>query len=476
MKYELFYYLCNENKLSKTKTDKMEKKRLNMNRREFLRRLGVGMGSAAALMAMEPLRVLAQDDKKQIPADNRMTYRVQHGSGEQISLLGFGMMRLPNDQEEVNRLVDYAIEHGVNYFDTAPMYMGGQSEVLTGNALARHPRDKYYIATKMSNQNRRLWDFDEAVNMYHQSFQRLKTDHIDYYLLHSIGGGGVETLKDRFINNGLLDFLLKEREAGRIRHLGFSYHGDVSAFDWLLDRNDEYHWDFVQIQMNFLDWRHASLNTGGWKKDADAEYLYNKCEKLDIQCVVMEPLRGGAFGRMAQELTDQLRARRPDDSTARWAFRWVGSYPNILTTLSGMNRMDHLEDNIKTFSPLEICTEAENALLADIADQMSGFPTIPCTTCSYCMPCPYGVDIPKNFAYYNEAVTDHVLPLPAPTAANYTEQQQKFIEGYRKALPDAATWARACQDCEECLSKCPQQIRIPNQMSRIVETLRVRKK
>ncbi len=448
-----------------------------MDRREFLRRLGVGMGSAAALMAMEPLRVFAHNEDKIVPMDpNRMTYRVQHGSGEQISLLGFGMMRLPNDQEEVNQLVDYAIEHGVNYFDTAPMYMGGQSEVLTGNALARHPRKKYYIATKMSNQNRRLWDFDEAVNMYHQSFQRLRVDHIDYYLLHSIGGGGVETLKDRFINNGLLDFLLKEREAGRIRHLGFSYHGDVSAFDWLLDHNDEYHWDFVQIQMNFLDWRHASLNTGGWKKDADAEYLYNKCEKLDIQCVVMEPLRGGAFGRMAQELVDQLKARRPNDSTARWAFRWVGSYPNILTTLSGMNRMDHLEENIKTFSPLEICTEAENALLADIADQMSGFPTIPCTTCGYCMPCPYGVDIPKNFAYYNEAVTDHILPLPAHTDANYAERQQQFIEGFRKALPDADTWARACQDCEECLSKCPQQIRIPNQMSRIVETLRVKRK
>ena len=448
-----------------------------MDRREFLRRLGFGVGSAAALMAMEPLRVLAQNEDKIVPMDpNRMTYRVQHGSGEQISLLGFGMMRLPNDQEEVNQLVDYAIEHGVNYFDTAPMYMGGQSEVLTGNALARHPRKKYYIATKMSNQNRRLWDFDEAVNMYHQSFQRLRVDHIDYYLLHSIGGGGVETLKDRFINNGLLDFLLKEREAGRIRHLGFSYHGDVSAFDWLLDHNDEYHWDFVQIQMNFLDWRHASLNTGGWKKDADAEYLYNKCEKLDIQCVVMEPLRGGAFGRMAQELVDQLKARRPDDSTARWAFRWVGSYPNILTTLSGMNRMDHLEENIKTFSPLEICTEAENALLADIADQMSGFPTIPCTTCGYCMPCPYGVDIPKNFAYYNEAVTDHILPLPAPTDANYTARQQQFIEGFRKALPNADTWARACQDCEECLPKCPQQIRIPNQMSRIVETLRIKRK
>ena len=451
-----------------------EKNRPNISRREFLRRLSIGTGSAVALMAMEPLRAFAQDNKE--TSDVRMTYRVQHGSGEQISLLGFGMMRLPNDQDEVNELVDYAIAHGVNYFDTAPMYMRGQSEVLTGNALARHPREKFYVATKMSNQGQNLWDFHESVKMYRQSFERLRVDYIDYYLLHSIGGGGVDALKGRFLDNGLLDFLMKEREAGRIRHLGFSYHGDVSAFDWLLDHHDDYHWDFVQIQMNFLDWRHASLNKGGWRKDADAEYLYGKCEKFGIQNVVMEPLRGGAFGRMAQELTDQLKARRPDDSTARWAFRWVGSHPNILTTLSGMNRMDHLEENVSTFSPLEICTEAENLLLADIADQMSGFPTIPCTTCEYCMPCPYGVNIPGNFAYYNQAVTDHILPLPAATAADYAERQQQFIEGYRKALPDAETWARSCQDCEECLPKCPQQIRIPNQMSRIVETLRVRRK
>ena len=442
----------------------MEKDRQNMNRREFLRRLGIGTGSAVAMMAMEPFNAWAQSEKKSAE-DNRMTYRVQHGSGKQVSLLGFGMMRLPNNQDEVNSLVDYAIEHGVNYFDTAPMYMRGQSEVLTGNALARHPRDKFFVATKMSNQGPNLWDFDEAVKMYRQSFQRLRTDYIDYYLLHSIGGGGVDTLKKRFLDNGLLDFLLKEREAGRIRHLGFSYHGDVSAFDWLLDHNDDYHWDFVQIQMNFLDWRHASLR-GGRRVDADAEYLYNKCEKLGIQNVVMEPLRGGAFGRMAQELTDQLKARRPDDSTARWAFRWVGSFPNVLTVLSGMNMMEHLQENVATFSPLEVCTEAENSLLASIADQMAGFPTIPCTTCGYCMPCPYGVDIPANFAYYNEAVNGHVLP--DDTAA--------FVEGYSKALPDEATWARACQDCEECLTKCPQQIRIPNQMSRIVQTLKGRAK
>jgi predicted aldo/keto reductase-like oxidoreductase len=213
---------------------------------------------------------------------------------------------------------------------------------------------------------------------------------------------------------------------------------------------------------------------GGRRTDADAEYLYGKCEKTGVQCVVMEPLRGGAFGRMAKELTDQLQAVRPDDSTARWAFRWVGSYPNILTTLSGMNRMDHLEDNVKTFSPLENCTEAENLLLANIADQMSGFPTIPCTTCEYCMPCPYGVNIPANFAYYNEAVNEHILPLPDGKAADFAQRKEQFLEGYRKALPDEKTWARACQDCGECLSKCPQQIRIPNQMSRIVETLRKR--
>ena len=448
-----------------------------MNRRQFLRKLGLGAGSALALMAMDPLSVLAGNREKpgtlKYHADeNKMTYRVQHGSGEKISLLGFGMMRLPDDQQQVDELVDYAIAHGVNYFDTAPMYMGGRSEVLTGNTLSRFPRESYHVATKMSNQNRRLWSYDDSKRMYEQSLERLKVDYIDYYLLHSIGGG-MESLKGRFLDNGILDFLLKEREAGRIKHLGFSYHGDVRDFDWLLDHQDEYHWDFVQIQMNFLDWRHASIRQG-WRHDADAEYLYDKLEKKGVQAVVMEPLRGGAFGRMAQELTDQLKAVRPNDSTARWAFRWVGSYPNILTTLSGMNRMDHLMDNVETFSPLEVCSEAENKLLAEIADQMAGFPTIPCTTCEYCMPCPYGVNIPGNFAYYNEAVNTHILPLPDKTAADYMSRKEQFADGLRKALPDVAKWANQCTDCEACLPKCPQQIRIPNQMARIVETLRRR--
>ena len=211
-------------------------KDIDHGRREFLRRLGIGTGSAMALAALKPFNTLARPlglvpSPPESEGDNQMTYRVQHGSNQRVSLLGFGMMRLPNDQEQVNEMVDYAISHGVNYYDTAPVYMGGKSEVLTGKALARHPREKFLVATKMSNQNPASWDFDKAKAMYEQSHERLQLDVIDYYLLHSIGGGGVDNLHSRFIDNKLLDFLLAEREAGRIRHLGFSYHGDVSAFD-----------------------------------------------------------------------------------------------------------------------------------------------------------------------------------------------------------------------------------------------------
>ena len=235
----------------------MGKKQSDMTRRQFLHKLGLG----AAVMAIDPLSVLAgETNRPQINGDvqNQMTYRVKHGSGDKVSLLGFGMMRLPDDQEEINRLVDYAIAHGVNYFDTAPMYKGGHSEAMTGTALSRHPREKYFVATKMSNQRENLWNYDDSRAMYEKSFRELRVDYIDYYLLHSIGGGGVDALKARFLDNGLLEFLLNEREAGRIRHLGFSYHGDVSAFDFLLDHQDEYQWDFAQIQMNYLDCRHAS--------------------------------------------------------------------------------------------------------------------------------------------------------------------------------------------------------------------------
>ncbi|MBQ5509031.1 MAG: aldo/keto reductase [Muribaculaceae bacterium] len=445
--------------------------RKSLNRREFLKKLGIGTGSAMALMALEPLNSLAQNNNKD-NSGNHMTYRTQHGTGEKVSLLGFGMMRLPRDNQElVNQLVDYAIEHGVNYFDTAPMYGRGLNEGITGAALSRHPRDKYFVATKMSNYDEKYWTLEGARAMYENSFKQLRVDYIDYYLLHGVGQNGMEALENRFLKNGLLDFLVKEREAGRIRHLGFSYHGDVRDFDWLLDHNDEYHWDFVQIQMNFLDWRHASLEKGGWKVDADAEYLYNKLEKAGIQAVIMEPFRGGALSKMPEDCVAQLKAMHPGDSVARWAFRWVSSHPNILTTLSGMNVMEHLVENVATHSPLEPCTPAENELLEKIADIMQGIPTVPCTTCAYCMPCPYGVDIPGNFTFYNNALNNNLLPHKSDP--DYATKQAQFVNDYFKAIPVAAR-ANQCMDCEECLKKCPQSIRIPNQLSRINSVLRGR--
>lgn len=449
-------------------------KRKILNRREFLKKAGIMTGGAMAMMAFDPFTGFAKQSDNQKQGENLMTYRTQHGTGEKISLLGFGMMRLPGDNQElVNQLVDYAIAHGVNYFDTAPMYTKGLNEEIVGNALSRHPRDKYYIATKMSNYKEEFWDLEEAKKMYANSFEKLRVDHIDYYLMHGVGQGGMEAFENRFIKNGLLDFLVKEREAGHILHLGFSYHGDVRVFDWLVDHNDQYHWDFVQIQMNFLDWRHASLQKGGWRTDADAEYLYNKLAKAGIQAVVMEPFRGGALSKMSQEHIDRLKAMRPNDTVAQWAFRWVSSHPNILTTLSGMNVMEHLVENVATHSPLEPCTAAENDLLETIADAMSGIPTVPCTACAYCMPCPYGVDIPGNFGFYNEAMHNNVLPLPEKSSPEYSVKQKQFADEYLKHFPAEAR-ANQCMDCEECLKKCPQQIRIPNQLSRINSILRGR--
>ena len=461
----------------------MKKENPDVSRRDFLRRMGIGAGAAMASMVIDPLETLADTGRRKkknegetvvASEQNHMTYRVQHGSGEQVSLLGYGMMRLPSrdrqiDQDMVNQEVDYALAHGVNYFDTAPVYHGGQSEVAVGIALSRHPRESYKVATKMSNFDRRAWSIERSKQMYEESFRKLQVDYIDYYLLHSVAGS-MDEFENRFIKNGLLDFLLEERKAGRIRNLGFSHHGDVRVFDNLLAMNDKVNWNFVQIQMNYLDWRHGKSS-----RNTDAEYLYDKLDKLGIQCVVMEPLRGGRLANLPDESASLLRERRPNDSIASWAFRWVGSHPNVLTALSGMTTMEVLEENVRTFSPLDTCTAEENALLERVADSVVGFPTIPWTACAYCMPCPYGVDIPGNFAYYNKAVDQHLLPLPDKSASDYAERARQFADGYAQALPNKESWALRCADCEACMPKCPQQIRIPNQLGRIVELIRPKK-
>ena len=456
----------------------------SFNRREFLKRLGVAAASTAA-MTVIPLDALG----KAYPLSRRgastpfpfgegrgeaskMTYRRNRHSGDEVSILGFGMMRLPSrerriDQDEVNRMVDYAIASGVNYFDTAPVYHGGRSEEATGIALRRYPREKWMVATKLSNFGRDDWTAERSKAMYERSFVKLGVDVIDYYLLHSVGQGGFDTFKARFVDNGMIDFLVEERRKGRIRNLGFSYHGDQRAYDWLMEHNDQYHWDFCQIQMNYLDWDYGHQLNGG---NADASYLYSEAEKRGVQVVIMESLRGGQLAKLPKAFEEQLRAQRPDDSIASWAFRYLGTQPNVLTCLSGMSRMEHVQDNVKTCSPIDPLTTAEAKTLSDIAAALATYRTIPCTTCAYCMPCPYGVDIPGNFKYYNTAVNDGTLPPVDTKAKDYKKKHKAYVDGYRRTIPKQAR-ASQCIGCEQCLSKCPQHIPIPENMAKLVELI-----
>ncbi len=324
-----------------------------------------------------------------------MTYRTNPTTGDKVSLLGYGCMRWPSvggrsaregneeiDQEMVNRLVDFAIEHGVNYFDTSPAYCRGTSERATGIALSRHPREKYLIATKMSNFAPSTWTREGAIAMYHNSMKELQVDYLDYYLLHGIGmGSGMEEMMTRYFDNGIIDFLMEERNAGRIRNLGFSYHGDVKCFDWLLERHDVYKWDFVQIQLNYLDWKYA-----------------------------------------------------------------------------------------KQINPL---TDEEFQFLQDTATRMMQFDTIPCNDCKYCMPCPYGLDIPAILLHYNKCLNEGNIP-ESSTDPEYRKARRAYLVGYDWSVPKLRQ-ASHCIGCGQCSPHCPQRIDIPAELHRIdayVERLR----
>lgn len=366
----------------------MEKNNNNnkINRRDFFKLAGAGtLASATALYGCSGQKNSSDSESAasgEIPTD-KMVYRTNPTTGDRVSILGYGCMRWPTrkradgngdevDQETVNELVDYAIAHGVNYFDTSPVYVQGWSEKSTGIALKRHPREKFLIATKLSNFSN--YTRENSIAMYRKSFEDLQVDYIDYYLLHSVGNGGIKTFQARYIDNGIIDFLMEERKAGRIRNLGFSYHGTVDVFDEILAMHDRIHWDFVQIQLNYADWKHASGN------NVNAEYLYGELVKRGIPAIIMEPLLGGRLSKLNDHLVARLKQHRPQSSTASWAFRFAGTFPNVLTVLSGMTYMEHLQDNLRTFSPLDPCTEAEMALLEDTAQICSPTPPFHATT------------------------------------------------------------------------------------------------
>ena len=437
----------------------------NINRREFLKTAGM---AGLAMGGLTTLAGCSSTTGKETTAESgQMTMRTNPGNGDKVSILGYGCMRWPMikdeqekdivDQEAVNRLVDYAIEHGVNYFDTSPVYLQGQSEQATGIALKRHPRESYFLATKLSNFSNS--SRENSLLMYRKSFENIQTDYFDYYLLHSIGGGGVEAFNKRYVDNGMVDFLMEERKAGRIRNLGFSFHGDKDSFDAFMQMHEKYHWDFVQIQLNYVDWKHA----GG--RNTNAEYLQAELDKRGIPSIIMEPLLGGRLAKVPQHIADRLKERDPERSVASWAFRFAGTHPGVLCVLSGMTYMEHLQDNLSSYSPLVPLSESDLNFLEETAVLMQEYPTIPCNDCKYCMPCPYGIDIPAILLHYNKCV--NAGEIAGSTASeNYKKARRAYLVSYDRAVPKLRQAAR-CIGCGQCTSHCPQSINIPREIRKI---------
>ena len=440
-----------------------------INRRDFLKVLGA-TGLAGGAAAISGCKNVSSTE-----SNGEMTCRVNPGTGDKVSLLGYGMMRLPQtgeaadapvDQEMVNRQIDYALEHGINYFDTSPAYCEGLSEKATGDALKRYDRSSYFIATKLSNFAPETWSREASIEMFENSLKELQTDYVDYLLLHAIGtGSGMKEFYSRFIDNGILDYLVEQKAAGRIRNLGFSYHGDVAVFDRALAWHDEgkYHWDFVQIELNYLDWEHAKqINP----ENTDAKYLYAELHKRHIPVVVMEPLLGGRLAKVPDFISTKLRQREPERSIASWAFRFAGTPEDVLCVLSGMTYMEHLIDNTRTFSPLVPISEEENRFLMGVASDIVELKNIPCTGCRYCMPCPYGLNIPAIFAHYNKCINEGNFPNHGPEDPDYKRARKAFLIGYDRSVPKLRQ-ASHCIACGQCVSHCPQRIAIPAQMRKI---------
>ena len=432
-----------------------------MKRREFIK-----IGGAAALATAVAPRLTAQKTEE----PEQMLIRENPMNGDRISAIGFGCMRWPMikdakgkdviDQDAVNEMVDYAIAHGINYFDTSPAYLQGQSEKAAGIALSRHPRESYYIATKLSNFGDQ--SKEASIQMYKDSFKQLKTDYFDYYLLHSIGRGGAKAFAHRYTENGMLEFLNKEKAAGRIRNLGFSFHGAQDEFDWFMQLHDsgEQVWDFVQIEMNYVDWRHAD-----GRRNTNAEYLYQELDKRGIPIVVMEPLLGGRLANVPEGIARQMKTREPDMSPASWAFRFCATYPRVLCILSGMTNMEPLKENVQTFGHFKPLTDEEIAFMERMAVEMKEYPLVNCTDCKYCMPCPWGLDIPGTFQHYNKSITEGTYA-QSRDQKDYRKLKRAYLVSYDRAV---ATLRQAdrCISCGECLSHCPQSINIPRELRRI---------
>ncbi len=369
-----------------------------------------------------------------------MDYR-QH-KNRKISRLGFGCMRLPKvegsdwqiDEEKAKGLILDAYKRGVNYFDTAFPYHNGTSEDFVGRVLEGLPRDEINIVTKMPI-NRIKNGLMEAEGIFAQQLKNLRTDYVDYYLLHAIDLEGMK----KSIDTGIYAFLDEKRKQGVIRNLGFSFHGYANDLDTMIGMGN---FDFVQLQLNYVDW-----------KLQNARLSYETVTKHGLPVMVMEPCRGGALASLTPEAQKLMKSKRPDWSVPSWAFRWVGSQDNVLVVLSGMNTQEQVDDNIATFTDFRKLDEEEMEVIDEVRNMFLATKSIPCTKCHYCMPCTLGgIDIPGLFEIYNQFLIDH-------DAATF---KKRYMELKFKGSD--------CVSCKRCMKACPQSINIAENMKQIDRT------
>lgn len=365
-----------------------------------------------------------------------------------LSALGLGAMRLPViggddskiDETAAEKMVDYAMEHGINYYDTAWGYHGGQSELVIGRALKRYPRESYYLATKFPGYD--LSNMDKVEEIFEKQLKKCGVEYFDFYLFHNVCEMNIDAyLDDKY---GIYRYLMKQKRAGRIRHLGFSAHGSYDVMKRFLEAYGE-GMEFCQIQLNYLDWNFQ-----------DAKGKLELLAEHQLPVWVMEPLRGGKLAELSEEDAELLKNLRPDESVPAWAFRFLQSIPGVTMVLSGMSNSEQLRENIQTFEEEKPLNSKEMEKLLKIANNMVEKIALPCTACRYCVShCPQGLDIPALLALYNEhCVTDGGFIAPMALSAIPEEKRPG-----------------ACIGCRSCEAVCPQQIKVSESMADFVRKL-----
>ena len=350
--------------------------------------------------------------------------------------LGYGCMRLPekNDEidfEEAKKLIHHAYTMGLNYFDTAYIYHKGESELFLGKVLTEFKRDTYFLANKLP-----VWKVKEegdAEKLFNEQLEKCNTEYFDFYLLHSLNKKSIEIV-EKF---NLYDFIAKKKEEGKIKNIGFSFHDTNEVLQKFAAAHK---WDFAQLQINYWDW-----------EEDDAKSMYDTLDKLNIPCFVMEPVRGGFLASFAPHAMKHFYDYDSKSSVASWALRWVASLPNIAITLSGMSNMEQLQDNINTFTNLKPISDEEQKIINSVVEDLKKIKPVPCTGCRYCMNCQYGVDIPGVFGIYND----------------YKKSENKTIATKNYFAMSEKRQGGNCQNCGECITKCPQHIIIPDELEKI---------